>query len=111
MTEKRYYKKDWGESYYVFDSNTISEDEFEERVEYEGYDVFADSLTVSEIIGLLNENEQLKSENKRLKRLTTQYHVIDIEKVLPAIAECKGITVEEYLEEIEEEYTKEGDLE
>jgi len=60
---------------------------------------------------LHNENEQLKSENKRLKRLTTQYHVIDIEKVLPVIAECKGITVEEYLEEIEEEYTKEGDLE
>jgi len=167
MTENRYYKKDWEESYYIFDSNTISEDEFEERVEYEGYDVFADSLTSSEIIELLNENdklkqhlsqlakvnhegvqkvqslakeneqlkkeinkyivvnnglnteyewlkeenEQLKSENKRLKRLTTQYHVIDIEKVLPAIAECKGITVEEYLEEIEEEYTKEGDLE
>lgn len=59
---------------------------------------------------LSDENEQLKSENKRLKRLTTRYHVINIEKVLPAIAECKGITVEEYLEEIEEEYTKEGDL-
>lgn len=60
MTEKRYYKKDWEESYYIFDSNTISEDEFEERVECEGYDVFVDSLTGSEIIGLLNENEQLK---------------------------------------------------
>jgi len=67
MTENRYYKKDWGESYYIFDSNTISEDEFEERVEYEGYDVFADSLTVSEIIDLLNENEQLKKENRELK--------------------------------------------
>ena len=62
MTEKRYYKKDWEESYYIFDSNTISEDEFEERVEYEGYDVFGDSLTGSEIIDLLNENEQLKKE-------------------------------------------------
>jgi len=68
MTENRYYKKDWEESYYIFDSNTISEDEFEERVEYEGYDVFADSLTGNEIIDLLNENEQLKTENMELEQ-------------------------------------------
>lgn len=60
MTGNRYYKKDWGESYYIFDSNTISEDEFEERVEYEGYDVFTDSLTGNGIIDLLNENDKLK---------------------------------------------------
>ena len=81
MTEKRYYKKDWGESYYIFDSNTISEDEFEERVEYEGYDVFADSLTVSEIIGLLNENEELKKELKVYRKLARcsncEYHGYD----------------------------------
>ena len=62
MTEKRYYKKDWEESYYVFDSKTLSESEFEERVEYEGYDVFGDSLTGSEIIDLLNENDGLKKQ-------------------------------------------------
>jgi len=61
MTEKRYYEKNWEESYYIFDSKTLSESEFDERVDYEGYDVFGDSLTGSEIIDLLNENEQLKN--------------------------------------------------
>ena len=69
MTENRYYKKDWEESYYIFDSKTLPESEFEERVEYEGYDVFADSLTGSEIIDLLNENEQLKKENNILSNI------------------------------------------
>ena len=67
MTGKRYYQKDYDEKYYIFDSKTLPESEFDERVEYDGYDVFADSLTGSEIIGLLNENEQLKKENKELK--------------------------------------------
>ena len=67
MAEKRYYKKDWEDSYYIFDSNTISEDEFEEDIEYEGYDIFGYSLTGSESIDLLNENEQLKKENQKLK--------------------------------------------
>ena len=45
MTEKRYYEKDYDELYYIFDSKTLSEKEFEKKVEYDGYDVFADSLT------------------------------------------------------------------
>ena len=69
MTEKRYYQKDWEDSYYIFDSKTISENEFEEKVEYDGYDVFADSLTPKEVINLLNENEQLKDI---LKDITIQ---------------------------------------
>ena len=64
MTEKRYYQKNYEEEYYIFDSNTLSEDDFEERVEYEGYDVFGDSLTGDEVIDLLNENEQLQFELK-----------------------------------------------
>ena len=80
MTGNRYYKKDWEESYYIFDSNTISEDEFEERVEYGGYDVFADSLTGSEIIGLLNENEQLKEEIKDLNDILARYEEKELEK-------------------------------
>lgn len=68
MTEKRYYKKDWEDSYYIFDSKTISENEFEEKVEYDGYDVFADSLTPKEVIDLLNDNEQLKSRVEYLER-------------------------------------------
>lgn len=78
MTEKRYYQKKYEESYYIFDSNTISEDDFEERVEYEGYDVFADSLTGSEIIDLLNENEELKQSidnmGGRLQGLWANYN-------------------------------------
>lgn len=67
MTEKRYYKKGCEESYYIFDSNTIPEDEFEEDIEYEGYDIFGYSLTGGEIIDLLNENDELKKENQKLK--------------------------------------------
>ena len=62
-------------------------------------------------IQLKEMNEELKEENKRLKRLlglTAPHQVIDINKLIPIIAECRGITVEEYLEEIEKEYTKGG---
>jgi len=69
MIEKRYYEKNYEESYYIFDSKNLPESEFEERVEYEGYDVFADSLTGSEIIDLLNENEQLTKELKVYRKL------------------------------------------
>ena len=50
MTEKRYYEKDYDELYYIFDSKTLSEKEFEKKVEYDGYDVFADSLTSKEVV-------------------------------------------------------------
>lgn len=62
MTEKRYYEKNYEELYYIFDSKTLSEKEFEEKVEYDGYDVFADSLTPKEVLDLLNENEELKKK-------------------------------------------------
>lgn len=62
MSEKRYYKKEYEEEYYIFDSNTLTEKEFEKKVEYDGYSVFADSLTPKEILDLLNENEKLKEE-------------------------------------------------
>lgn len=68
MTEKeRYYEKNYEEQYYIFDSKTLSEKEFEEKVEYDGYDLFADSLTPHEVVDLLNENEELKKENEDLK--------------------------------------------
>lgn len=63
MTEKRYYEKDYEEEYYIFDSQILSEEEFEERVEYDDYAVFADSLTPKEVIDLLNENEELKRKH------------------------------------------------
>lgn len=93
MTEKRYYKKDWEESYYIFDSNTISEDEFEERVEYEGYDVFADSLTSKEVIDLLNENEQLK---QLIKKLEKQIHLIHMSSMFSTVKSFKGDVSKRY---------------
>ncbi len=65
MTEKRYYKRDYEELYYIIDSNTISEEEFDEKIEYDGYTAFEDSLTGKEIVDLLNENERLKKFKKQ----------------------------------------------
>ena len=59
MTEKRYFSVDYDEEYYIFDSETITKKEVEEKAEY-SYNVFADSLTSKEILELLNENKQLK---------------------------------------------------
>ena len=64
MTEKRYYYRDYEELYYIFDSNTISEEEFDEKEEYEGYTAFEDSLSSEEIVDLLNENEHIKNTIK-----------------------------------------------
>lgn len=69
MTEKRYYQRDYEELYYILDSQVISEKDFDERVEYDGYNAFEDSLTGEEIVGLLNENEQLKQQLADIDRL------------------------------------------
>ena len=66
MTEKRYFKKMWEEEYYIFDSNTISESDFEEKLEYQDYKAFEDSMMGDEVVNRLNE---LDSENKELKDL------------------------------------------
>lgn len=64
MTGKRYFKRMWEEEFYIFDSEIISENEFDEKVEYEDYQAFADSMLGDEVVGLLNE---LYEENERLK--------------------------------------------
>ena len=65
MSEKRYFKVEYDEEWYLFDSTTISEEFVTEQAEY-GYDVFANSLSPSEICELLNslneENEQMRKE-------------------------------------------------
>lgn len=70
MTEKRYYKKTYEGEYYIFDSNTITEEEFEEKFDYSGYVAFEDSLTGDENVDLLNnqhkEIQQLKAELQRM---------------------------------------------
>lgn len=53
MSEKRYFKIEYDEEWYLFDSTTISEQLVKEQAEY-GYGVFANSLSPSEIVDLLN---------------------------------------------------------
>ena len=71
MTEKRYFKREWEEEYYIFDSKTISEKEFDEKAEYEDYQAFVDSMQGDEVVDRLNalheENIKLKSENEMLR--------------------------------------------
>ena len=78
MTEKRYFEKRWEEEYYIFDSNTISESDFEKKLEYQGYRAFEDSMTGEEIVDLLNENEELKQRNNRqYEQLGRLYDLIE----------------------------------
>ena len=57
MSEKRYFKVEYDEEWYLFDSTTISEQLVKEQAEY-GYGVFANSLSPSEVVGLLNEQQE-----------------------------------------------------
>jgi len=72
MSEKRYFKIEYDEEWYLFDSTTISEQLVKEQAEY-SYGVFANSLSPSEIVDLLNEQQAiisaLKEENIELKKL------------------------------------------
>ena len=83
MTEKRYFKRMWEEEYYIFDSETISEKVFDEKVEYEDYRAFADSLMGDEVVEKLNElndentelhiqNDFLKDENQHMRKLVNE---------------------------------------
>lgn len=69
MTEKRYFKRMWEGEYYIFDSYTISEKEFDEKVEYEDYQAFADSMTGEEVTDRLNKynKEYLDCHNDVLR--------------------------------------------
>ena len=72
MSEKRYFKVEYDEEWYLFDSNTISEELVTEQAEY-GYGVFANSLSPSEICERLNEQEQ------KIQRWKTLYEIKDKE--------------------------------
>lgn len=70
MSDKRYFKIEYDEEWYLFDSTTISEQLVKEQAEY-GYGVFANSLSPSEVVDLLNELitkcSQLEKENEKLR--------------------------------------------
>ena len=70
MSEKRYFKVEYDEEWYLFDSSKISEQLVKEQSEY-GYGVFANSLSPSEICDLVNslndENEQLRQQIEEMQ--------------------------------------------
>ena len=95
MSEKRYFKVEYDEEWYLFDSNTISEELVVEQAEY-GYGVFANSLSPSEICERLNEQQatinKLKEENERLKE---KLNVTALELVDEAISMGKAVEISE----------------
>lgn len=98
MSDKRYFKIEYDEEWYLFDSTTISEQLVKEQAEY-GYGVFANSLSPSEVVGLLNEQQstikklqdlcgESDSENAKLR--------IENKKLQEEIKLLKPVNVEQY---------------
>ena len=97
MTEKRYFERKWEGEYYIFDSQTISEKEFDEKVQYEDYQAFADSMTGDDVINRLNE---LQEENKNLSKLN---------KILEGFLLDKGYDFKDIIKFLQERTDKKGD--
>ena len=79
MTAKRYFKRMWEDEFYIFDSETISEKEFDEKVEYEDYQAFADSMLGDEVVELLNEQHETI---ERLKQNIDELLSVNVEEEL-----------------------------
>ena len=90
MTEKRYFNVEW----YLFDSTTISEQLVKEQAEY-GYGVFANSLSPSEIVDLLNdfseENKKLNEEWEFSFRTELAHHRVAEKELQEKIREKQAI--------------------
>ena len=73
MSEKRYFKIEYKMEWYLFDSTTISEQLVKEQAEY-GYGVFANSLSPSEVVDLLNEQQDtIITLKRRLEKINGGY--------------------------------------
>ena len=78
MSEKRYFKIEYDEEWYLFDSTTISEQLVKEQAEY-GYGVFANSLSPSEVVDLLNfQDKGIKALRKEVEEKTQMSKLINI---------------------------------
>lgn len=83
MTEKRYFKKEYDEEYYIFDSIKISEEKVDIESEY-GYDVFANAMQGNEVVDLLNEQDEvIKKQNQEI--LACHYTLVTIEALCDAV--------------------------
>ena len=71
MSEERYFKIEYAEEWYLFDSATISEQLVKEQAEY-GYGVFANSLSPSEVVDLLNKQQSTIEQLERKLELKTE---------------------------------------
>ena len=98
MSDERYFKIEYDEEWYLFDSTTISEQLVKEQAEY-GYGVFANSLSPSEVVDLLNEQssiirrdemsiktmmsnmEKLEKENEDLREVNKENQLLHEENV------------------------------
>lgn len=64
MSEQRFFKREYEEQYYIFDSEKISENDFDERYEYEGYVACEDSMQGDDVVNRLNEQQATIEEQK-----------------------------------------------
>ena len=79
MKYERYFKVEYDEEWYLFDSNTISEELVTEQAEY-GYGVFANSLSPSEICERLNELQSIINEQRiAIDEMVTDYKNLEKE--------------------------------
>jgi len=85
MSEERYFKVEYDEEWYLFDSNTISEELVVEQAEY-GYGVFANSLSPLEICERLNE-QQVTINNQKQKVEILQQEINDTQAILEMLTE------------------------
>ena len=89
MTEnKRYFKREWEEEYYIFDSTEISEEKVDEEVEY-GYDVFANAMTGDTVVNRLNEQEET-IQNQKMEINLLLEEMKEIRDKLTIYLEIKG---------------------
>lgn len=67
MTD-RYFKREYEHEYYIFDSEVITESEFEEKQEYEGYRAFEDCMMGDTVVDRLNHySKQLIEAGKLIE--------------------------------------------